>query len=59
LLVEEVGRWNQGIAGLVGQMKDLVSGGRNVQSEITRFPDFEHLEAKGRAGESNEDDDTL
>ena len=45
-LVETVGRWNQIIAGLVGQYKDLL--GNEVVSEITNYPDFEHLEAKGR-----------
>lgn len=52
-LVEEVGQWNAMIAGFVGGMKDLLGGGggRDVQAEITKFPDFEHLEAKGRAGD--------
>jgi hypothetical protein len=55
LLVEEVGRWNQAIAGLAGQMKDLLGDQRkDVQSEITRFPNYEHLEAKGRAAESHD-----
>jgi hypothetical protein len=45
-LVETVGRWNQIIAGLVGQYKDRL--GNEVVAEITNYPDFEHLEAKGR-----------
>lgn len=45
-LVQEVGEWNQHIAGLVGQMKDLLGG--DLEAPITKFPDFEHLEAKGR-----------
>ena len=48
-LVEEVGEWNTMIAGLAGQLKDLI--GDNVQSEIAKFPNFEHLEADGRADE--------
>ena len=45
-LVETVGRWNQMMAGLVGQCKDLLDV--EVAAEITNYPDFEHLEAKGR-----------
>ncbi len=54
-LVEEVTQWNAMIAGFVGTMKDMLGeAGREVKSEITQFPDYEHLEAKGRA----EDDTT-
>ena len=54
-LAEEVGGWNSMIAGFVGGMKDLV-GGTDVKSEITQFPNFEHLEAEGRRddGEAKE-----
>jgi hypothetical protein len=52
-LVEEVGRWNEMIAGFVGGMKDLF-GGKDVESEITKFPNYEHLEAEGRADEWDE-----
>ena len=45
-LVETVGRWNEMMAGLVGQYKDLL--GDEAIAEITNYPDFEHLEAKGR-----------
>jgi hypothetical protein len=45
-LVQQVGQWNEQIAGLVGQMKDLLGG--DIQSPITQFADFEHLEAEGR-----------
>ena len=45
-LVETVGRWNQMMPGLVGQYRDLL--GDEVVAEITNYPDFEHLEAKGR-----------
>lgn len=38
------------VAGFIGQMKDLI-GGQEVRSEITKFPNFEHLEAEGRADE--------
>lgn len=47
-LVKEVGEWNEMIAGLAGKMKDLV--GPELQAAIFAFPDFEHLEAKGRKG---------
>jgi hypothetical protein len=45
-LAHEVGDWNTMIAGLAGQLKDLFGPG--VVAAITDFPDFEHLEAKGR-----------
>jgi hypothetical protein len=46
-LVEGVGQWNAMIAGFVGGLKDL-AGGKDIQSEIARFPNYEHLEAEGR-----------
>ncbi len=45
-LAEEVGQWNEMIAGWAGRLKDLI--GDQVTSEITNYPDFEHLEAKAR-----------
>jgi len=45
-LVETVGRWNEMMAGLVGQYRDLL--GDEAVAETTDYPDFEHLEAKGR-----------
>ena len=45
-LALEVGDWNEGVAALVGQLKDLL--GDKVEAPITKFPDFEHLEAKGQ-----------
>ncbi len=45
-LAREVGQWNEMIAGFAGQMKDWF--GDQFVAEITDFPDFEHLEAKGR-----------
>lgn len=43
-LVAEVGDWNTMIAGWAGRLKD--SFGDGVASEIAKFPNFEHLEAK-------------
>jgi hypothetical protein len=45
-LAREVGEWNEGMAGLVGQLKDMFGGG--FDAPIAQFPDFEHLEARGR-----------
>ena len=50
-LAQEVGEWNEGMAGLVGQLKDLFGG--DFQAPIKDFPDFEHLEAKGRNRKGN------
>jgi hypothetical protein len=49
-LAQEVGEWNEMIAANVGKLKDLLSGG-GVEAPITDYPDFEHLEAKGRDNE--------
>jgi hypothetical protein len=46
LLAEEVGQWNEQIAGLVGQMKDSLGG--DIEAAILKFQNFEHLEARGR-----------
>jgi hypothetical protein len=43
-LAADVGDWNTMIAGWAGRLKD--SFGEGVVSEITKFPNFEHLEAK-------------
>ena len=48
-LAQQVGQWNEMIASFAGELKDLL--GDQVDSEITRFPDFEHLEAAGRGKE--------
>jgi hypothetical protein len=37
------------IASFAGELKDLL--GNQVATEITKFPDFEHLEAAGRGKE--------
>lgn len=44
-LAKEVGDWNTMTAGWAGRFKDAF--GEGVVSEIARFPNFEHLEAKG------------
>ena len=51
-LVTEVGQWNQMIAGAVGRMKDAFAG--TIEAEITKFSNYEHLEAKGREGEGSD-----
>jgi hypothetical protein len=51
-LVETVGRWNTSLAGLVGQYKDLFVG--EISAPITKYPNFEHLEADGRKEERDE-----
>jgi len=48
-LVKEIGEWNSMIAGWAGRLKD--SFGKGIVSQIGKFPNFEHLEAKGRQGE--------
>jgi hypothetical protein len=50
-LAREVGEWNEGMAAIVGQLKDLFGG--NIEAPIAKFPDFEHLEAKGQKPEDN------
>lgn len=42
-LISEVGEWNTMIAGWAGRLKD--SFGNELVSEITKYPNFEHLEA--------------
>ena len=49
-LRQTIEQWNQMIAGFVGEMKDSIPS-TNVQAPITEYPDFEHLEAKGRKQE--------
>ena len=45
-LARELGEWNQGMAALVGRLKDMFGG--NFDAAITKFPNFEHLEAEGQ-----------
>ena len=44
-LAEEVGEWNEMIAAFAGKLKDLL--GEQVDAHISKYPDFEHLEAAG------------
>lgn len=46
-LAQEVGEWNEFIAGFTGQLRDVV--GSELEAAITSFPNFEHLEARGLA----------
>jgi hypothetical protein len=56
-LVKEIKDWNTMIAGVVGAMKDTLESlgqdARSLISEITKYPDFEHLEAEGRSDEQD------
>lgn len=54
-LAKEVGDWNTMIAGWAGRFKDAF--GDQVDSEISKFGNFEHLEAAGRAGEPSTEED--
>lgn len=45
------GEWNQQMAALVGQLKDMFGG--DFTAPITQYPDFEHLEKKGRKPKGN------
>ena len=47
-LAEEVGDWNEMIAAFAGELKDQFGG--DLEAPITSFPNFEHLEARGRVG---------
>ena len=44
-LVKEVGQWNATIARIAGELKDQF--GDQIVAPITKFPNFEHLEAQG------------
>lgn len=46
-LSRQVGQWNEMIAGLAGQLKDQL--GDDLLAAIAKFPNFEHLEARGRS----------
>ena len=46
-LAQEIGDWNSLVAGWVGRFKDAFGDG--FVSEIAKYPNFEHLEAKGRS----------
>lgn len=49
-LVNEIGEWNNMMAGWAGRLKDAL--GEGAIAEITKFPNFEHLEAKGSEEQS-------
>ncbi len=51
-LAAEASRWNRGIAAFTGELKDLFGG--DFAAEITRFRNFERLEADGRRGRDEE-----
>jgi len=51
-LAQQVGQWNEMVALFAGGLKDLL--GDQVDSEIIKYPDFEHLEAHGRVGHEME-----
>ena len=46
-LAKTVGQWNAMLAAFAGQLKDAL-GSANVVAPITKFPNFEHLEAQGQ-----------
>jgi len=50
-LVEEVGEWNTMVAATFGAMNDVLKAsgsGLTLESPISAYPDFEHLEFKGQ-----------
>jgi len=49
-----IGDWNCMIAAFAGRLKDQLGG--DVVAPITEFPNFEHLEANGRSGETPDDE---
>jgi len=51
-LAQQVGHWNEMVAAFVGGLNDML--GDQVESEITKYPDFEHLEARGLVGREME-----
>ena len=57
-MVKEISRWNNMVAGVYGGLKDAMqeAGGNAaaLQCEIAKFPNFEHLEAKGRIEKDRE-----
>ena len=53
-LVEEVGEWNEMIAAMAGAFKDAAQAeGLSVESPISAFPDFEHLEFRGQQNQEH------
>ena len=48
-LAGEIGYWNTAIAGLAGSIKDMLGGA--AEAPITKYPNFEHLEADAKKGQ--------
>ncbi len=47
-LAKEVGSWNEFLAAFTGELKEAAgTNGQAIEAAITRFPNYEHLEAKG------------
>jgi len=47
-LAKQVGEWNEMTAAFFGELKDLLGDhGDQLEAAITKFPNFEHLEAAG------------
>jgi hypothetical protein len=49
--VQEVGEWNEMIAATFGAINDVLKASGSaltLESPISAFPDFEHLEFKGQ-----------
>lgn len=47
-LAKEVGEWNETVAAVVGELNDVLGEAVRGVSPIRDFPDYEHLEARGR-----------
>jgi hypothetical protein len=45
-LAQQIGEWNESMGALVGKLKDMFGG--DFEAPITKYADFEHLEARGR-----------
>jgi hypothetical protein len=50
-LARQVGEWNEMTASFAGELTDLLGDQVEVEAAITKFPNFEHLEAAGRGKE--------
>jgi len=59
-LAKEIGEWNQALAAVAGQIQselDQEGQGACVEAPITNYPNFEHLEAEGRAARERKADE--
>ncbi len=55
-LVQEVGEWNEMIAATFGALNDVLKANSSeltLESPISAFPDFEHLEFKGQQNQQH------